>query len=318
MATKPGKAVYKRRMPLGRYLATHWPLYVMLLPGLFFLVVYKFLPLYGITIAFKEYNIFLGDGPIQAISLSKWVGWKHFQKLFNSRNFYQVLGNTLAINSLKIVFLFPLPVLMAIMLNELRGRLYKKTVQTLIYVPYFFSWVIVFGIFYSLLGTYGIVNSLIKRLGGEAISFFGSNIWFRPVLIFTEGWKETGWNTVIYLAAITGIDPTLYEAARVDGATRIRQIIHVTLPGLLPTIVLMLIMKVGYILDTGFEQILVMYNPTVYKTGDVIQTYVYRIGLGQMNFSQSTALGLFNSVVAFVLITSVNAVSRKLLHRSIW
>lgn len=310
--------IKKRRMGWGRYLKNNWALYVMLIPGFFFLFIYKFLPLYGITISFKDYNIFLGSDPIQAISLSKWVGFKHFQKLFGSKDFYQALSNTLIINSLKIFFLFPLPIIMAILLNELRVRFYKRTVQTLIYVPYFFSWVIVFGIFYSLLGTYGIVNSLIKSMGGSAISFFGSNTWFRPVLVFTEGWKETGWNTVIYLAAIAGIDPTLYEAARVDGASRIKQILHVTLPGLLPTIVLMLIMKVGYILDTGFEQILVMYNPTVYKTGDVIQTYVYRLGLGQMNFSQATALGLFNSVVAFILITSVNAVSRKLLHRSIW
>lgn len=300
------------------YLRNEWALYLMLVPGLFFLIVYKFLPLYGITLAFKDYNIFLGSNPIEAITLSKWVGFKHFDRLFNNPDFYNVLRNTLTINLYKIAFLFPVPVVFAIFLNEIHHKLYKRTVQTLIYIPYFFSWVIVFGVFYSLLGTYGMVNQLLKQFGIEPISFFSNKAYFRGLLVFTEGWKEVGWNTVIYLAAISAIDPTLFEAARVDGASRIQQIWHVTLPGLLPTIILMLIMKVGYILDTGFEQILVMYNPMVYDVADVIQTYVYRIGLGQMDYSLSTALGLFNSVVAFVLIVGANFVSRKTLHRSIW
>ena len=300
------------------YLRNEWALYLMLVPGLFFLIVYKFLPLYGITLAFKDYNIFLGSNPIEAITLSKWVGFKHFDRLFNNPDFYNVLRNTLAINLYKIAFLFPVPVVFAIFLNEIHHKLYKRTVQTLIYIPYFFSWVIVFGVFYSLLGTYGMVNQLLKQFGIEPISFFSNKAYFRGLLVFTEGWKEVGWNTVIYLAAISAIDPTLFEAARVDGASRIQQIWHVTLPGLLPTIILMLIMTIGYILDTGFEQILVMYNPMVYDVADVIQTYVYRIGLGQMDYSLSTALGLFNSVVAFVLIVGANFVSRKTLHRSIW
>ena len=305
-------------MKIRKYIRNEWVLYLMMVPGLFFLIVYKFLPLYGITLAFKDYNIFLGSNPIEAITLSEWVGFEHFESLFGNDDFYKVLGNTLIINLYKIIFLFPLPIAAAILLNEIHSMAYKKTVQTLIYIPYFFSWVIVFGIFYSLLGTYVMVNQLIKQLGFSPISFFSNKAYFRGLLVFTEGWKEIGWNTVIYLAAISAIDTTLYEAARVDGANRIQQIWHITLPGLLPTIILMLIMKVGYILDTGFEQILIMYNPTVYDVADVIQTYVYRIGLGQMDFSLSTALGLFNSVVAFVLIVGANAVSRKTLHRSIW
>lgn len=301
-----------------QYFKNNWILYVMLIPGLLFLIIYKFLPLYGITIAFKDYNIFLGSNPIDAIHLSPWVGWKHFETLFANEDFYRVLGNTLIINFYKIIFLFPIPILASIMLNEIRNHLYKKTVQTLIYIPYFFSWVIVFGIFYSLLGTYGMLNQVLKNFGVAPINFFGNKQYFRSVLVFTEGWKEVGWNTVIYLAAISAIDPTLYEAARVDGASRFKQIWHITIPGLLPTIVLMLIMKVGYILDTGFEQILIMYNPMVYEVADVIQTYVYRIGLGQMDFSLSTALGLFNAVVAFILIVGANAVSKKALKRSIW
>lgn len=299
-------------------LKNNMSLYVMMVPGLFFLIVYKFLPLYGLTIAFKDFNIFLGNNPFEAIALSPWVGLKHFQRLFASPDFLTVFANTLIINIYKIIFLFPIPIITAVLLNEIRNKVFRKLTQTFIYIPYFFSWVVVFGIFYSLLGTYGMVNEVITAAGGKAISFFTDQSIFRGLLVATEGWKEVGWNTVIYLAAITAIDPTLYEAAKVDGAGKLNQIFHITLPGLFPTIILMLIMKVGYILDTGFEQILVMYNPTVYKVADVIQTYVYRMGIGQMDFSLGTALGLFNGVIAFVLIVGCNAASRKLLGRSIW
>jgi len=316
LRVKPGITTRKPRF--WSYLKEHYLLYLMLVPGLFFLIVYKFFPLYGLTIAFKDYSIFAGTNPIDAIAKSEWVGFEHFERLFSSSQFVKVLLNTLIINGYKILFLFPIPIICAIMLNEIRHVAYKKLCQTSIYVPYFFSWVIVFGIFYSLLGTYGIVNNALAALGRERISFFSDTSVFRGLLVFTEGWKETGWNTVIYLAAITAIDPTLYEAARVDGAGKLRQIWHITLPGLAPTIVLMLILKVGYILETGFEQILVFYNATVYDVADVIQTYVYRMGLGQADFSLGTALGLFNSVVAFILIVGANTVCKKLLHRSIW
>lgn len=300
------------------YVKHHPMMYLMLLPGLFFLFIYKLLPLYGILIAFKDYNIFLGKNPIDAIAQSPWVGFTHFERLFASSQFLKVLSNTLIINGLKIVWLFPIPILCAILLNEIRRSTYRKFAQTAIYMPYFFSWVVIFGIFYSLFGSYGILNTAITALGGARIGFFTDTAIFRSVLVFTEGWKEVGYNTVIYLAAITGIDTTLYEAARVDGAGKLRQIWSITMPGLLPTIVLMLILKVGHILETGFEQVLVFYNPAVYDVADIIQTYVYRIGIGQMDFPLSTALGLFNSVVAFILIVGANAVSRKLLNRSIW
>ena len=282
------------------------------------MIIYKFVPLYGILIAFKDYNIFLGDNPIDAIAKSDWVGFEHFHRLFSSSQFMKVLSNTLIINGLKIVWLFPLPIICAILLNEIRKVTFRKFAQTAIYMPYFFSWVVIFGIFYSLFGSYGTVNTVITALGGSRVGFFTDTRVFRSVLVFTEGWKEVGYNTVIYLAAITGIDMTLYEAARVDGAGKLRQIWHITMPGLLPTIVLMLILKVGHILETGFEQVLVFYNPGVYDVADIIQTYVYRLGMGQMDFPLSTALGLFNSVVAFVLIVGANTVSRKLLGRSIW
>ena len=311
----------KAKQSIGRffrYVRRHPMMYLMLIPGLFFLFIYKFAPLYGILIAFKDYNIFAGSNPIDAIAKSPWVGFANFERLFRSSEFVKVLANTLIINGMKILFLFPIPVICAILLNEIRNQAFRKLSQTAIYVPYFFSWVVVFGIFYSLFGSYGVVNNVIAALGHARIKFFTDTGIFRWLLVFTEGWKEIGYNTVIYLAAITGIDSALYEAASVDGANKWKQIWHVTMPGLLPTIVLMFILKVGYILDTGFEQVLVFYNPAVYDVADIIQTYVYRLGMGQMDFPLSTALGLFNSVVAFVLIVSANLVSKKLIHRSIW
>lgn len=313
-----GSPFARKMRSMGSYLRQHWVLYLMLVPGLFFLFIYKLLPLWGLQIAFKNYKIFAAETPWKAITESAWVGMKHFNKLFASSQFKVVLRNTLEINILKILWLFPIPILCAILLNEIRHAFYQKLCQTLIYVPYFFSWVLIFGIFYSLLGSYGIVNTLIAAGGGERLNFFGDQSIFRSVLVFTEGWKEVGYNTVIYLAAITGIDITLYEAAKVDGANKFAQIWHITLPGLLPTIVLMLIMKVGYILTTGFEQVLVFYSPPVYDVADIIETYVYRIGLGQANFSLATALGLFNAVIAFVLIVGANTISKKALGRSIW
>ena len=313
-----GSPFARKMRSMGSYLRQHWVLYLMLVPGLFFLFIYKLLPLWGLQIAFKNYKIFAAETPWKAIAESAWVGMKHFNKLFASSQFKVVLRNTLEINFMKILWLFPVPILCAILLNEIRHAFYQKLCQTLIYVPYFFSWVLIFGIFYSLLGSYGIVNTLIAAGGGERLNFFGDQSIFRSVLVFTEGWKEVGYNTVIYLAAITGIDITLYEAAKVDGANKFAQIWHITLPGLLPTIVLMLIMKVGYILTTGFEQVLVFYSPPVYDVADIIETYVYRIGLGQANFSLATALGLFNAVIAFVLIVGANTVSKKTLGRSIW
>ena len=313
-----GSPFARKMRSLGSYLRQHWVLYLMLIPGLFFLFIYKLLPLWGLQIAFKNYKIFAADTPWQSIAASDWIGWKHFQKLFASSQFKVVLRNTLEINIMKILWLFPIPIICAILLNEIRHAFYQKLCQTLIYVPYFFSWVLIFGIFYSLLGSYGVINSVVTAVGGARINFFGDQSIFRSVLVFTEGWKDVGYNTVIYLAAITGIDITLYEAARVDGANKFRQIWHITLPGLLPTIILMLIMKVGYILNTGFEQVLVFYSPPVYDVADIIETYVYRIGLGQANFSLATALGLFNAVIAFILIVGANTVSKKTLGRSIW
>ena len=299
----PGAVLAKKLTSFGNYLRQHWTLYLMLIPGLFFLFIYKLLPLYGLQIAFKDYKIFAAGDPWSAIAASEWCGFEHFAKLFGSSQFTKVLTNTLVINGLKILWLFPIPIICAILLNEIRQKIYQKLCQTLIYVPYFFSWVLIFGIFYSLLGSYGIVNNIIASLGGSRVGFFSDQSVFRSVLVFTEGWKEIGYNTIIYLAAITGIDVTLYEAARMDGANKFKQIWHITMPGLLPTIVLMLIMKVGYILTTGFEQILVFYSPAVYESGDIIDTFVYRMGVIDAQYGPATAVGMFKSVVSTIFIS---------------
>ena len=298
----------KKQSRFLRYL----PLYLMFLPGALYLFMNNYAPMSGLIIAFKKVNWRKG------ILGSDWVGLSNFTYLFKTKDAFNITRNTLLYNITFIILGTVIAITIAILLNEIRQKIYQKLCQTLIYVPYFFSWVLIFGIFYSLLGSYGIVNNIIASLGGSRVGFFSDQSVFRSVLVFTEGWKEIGYNTIIYLAAITGIDVTLYEAARMDGANKFKQIWHITMPGLLPTIVLMLIMKVGYILTTGFEQILVFYSPAVYDVADIIETYVYRIGMGQADFSLATALGLFNAVVAFVLIVGANTVSKKTLGRSIW
>lgn len=269
--------------------------------------------MYGVVIAFQDFNIF--DG----IMGSKWVGLEQFHKLIFSEEFGQVFTNTLLISVYKIVLLFPIPIFIALVLNEVRLMPFKRTIQTIIYLPHFLSWVIISGLFITILSTSGgLVNNIIQWFGGEPISFFLSNDYFRSVVVFTAGWKEAGWNAIIFIAAIAGIEQEQYEAASIDGAGRIRRMLHISLPGILPTIALMFILRLGSVLEAGTEQILTMYNPVVYETGDVIGTFVYRIGLGKMDYSFSTAVGLFNSVVGFILVISGNYLSRKFLKRGIW
>ncbi|CAM3191556.1 ABC transporter permease subunit [Paenibacillus lupini] len=292
---------------------SNWDMYLLLVPGLIFLLVFKYTPMYGVVIAFQDFNIFSGIGD------SEWVGFEHFQKLIHSDDFFQVLTNTLLISMYKIVLLFPIPIVVALLLNEVRKMLFKRSIQTIIYLPHFLSWVVISGLFVTLLSpTDGLVNQIIIAFGGKPISFLQDNSFFRSVVVFTAGWKEIGWNAIIFIAAIAGIDQEQYEAASIDGAGRIRKMISITLPGIMPTIVLMLILRIGSLLEAGTEQILTMYNPLVYDSGDVIGTYVYRMGLGQQDYSFSTAVGLFNSLVGFILIISGNMLSKKFLKRSIW
>ncbi|MFB9278201.1 ABC transporter permease [Cohnella cellulosilytica] len=288
-------------------------MYALLLPGLIFLLLFKYTPMYGILIAFQDFNIFAG------IPGSEWVGMEQFKKLIHSDEFAQVLTNTLLISLYKIVILFPIPIVIALFLNEVGRMFFKRTIQTIIYLPHFLSWVIISGLFVTILSpTGGLVNEIIRFLGGQPISFLTDNHFFRSVVVFTAGWKEVGWNAIVFIAAVAGIEQEQYEAAAIDGAGRIRQMISITLPGIMATVVLMFILRIGSLLEAGTEQILTLYNPLVYKSGDVIGTFVYRMGLGQQDYSFSTAVGLFNSAVGFLLIVIGNRLSRKFLHRSIW
>ncbi|SDC16338.1 putative aldouronate transport system permease protein [Paenibacillus sp. UNCCL117] len=306
------KPVAKSR---GRWklVLSNYDLYLLLVPGLIFLLLFKYAPMYGIIIAFQDFNIF--DG----VMGSRWVGLDQFEKLMHSEQFYQVFINTLLISLYKIVLLFPIPIIIALFLNEVRKIFFKKAIQTIIFLPHFLSWVIISGLFINILSpSGGLVNNVIQWFGGEPISFFLDNEFFRSVVVFTAGWKESGWNAIIFIAAIAGIEQEQYEAASIDGAGRIRQMLYITLPGIVPTIILILILRLGYLLEAGTEQILTMYNSVVYETGDVIGTFVYRQGLGQQDYSFSTAVGLFNSVVGFILIVGGNELSKKLIKRSIW
>ncbi|GAA3409594.1 ABC transporter permease [Paenibacillus hodogayensis] len=290
-----------------------WDLYLALVPGIAFLLLFKYTPMYGVIIAFKDFNIFEG------LAASPWVGFKNFERLFSSSAFFHVFQNTLIISLYKIVFLFPLPIFIAILMNELKNMIFKRVVQTVIYLPHFLSWVIVSGLFIDLLSSNGgLVNKIIVALGGQPIAFFLDQGVFRSLLVATAGWKELGWSTIVYLAALTGIDPQLYEAAKIDGAGKWKQTLYITLPGMIPVIMLMFILRLGSILEAGTEQILIMYNPGVYNVADVIGTYVYRIGLGEQDYSFSTAVGLFESIIAFFLIVTGNALSSKFLKRGIW
>lgn len=303
----------KKAVHRWKLIRSNLDMYALLIPGIVFLLLFKYTPMYGVVIAFQDFNIFSG------ISGSEWVGLQQFEKLIHSDEFMQVLVNTLLISLYKITILFPIPIVIALLLNEVRRMFFKRTIQTIIYLPHFLSWVIISGLFVNILSpSGGIVNEMIRSFGGEPISFLTDNAFFRSIVVFTAGWKEIGWNAIVFIAAIAGIEQEQYEAAAIDGAGRIRQMFSITLPGILPTIMLMLILRIGSLLEAGTEQILTMYNPLVYESGDVIGTFVYRMGLGQQDYSFSTAVGLFNSAVGFLLIVIGNMLSRKFLQRSIW
>ena len=283
----------------------NWQLHLMMLPGLIFILVFKYMPLGGITIAFKEFL------PGKGIWGSPWVGLENFEYMLALPDTKRVLWNTLFIAAAKILVNFPVPIVISILLNEVRGYRFKRTVQTIIYLPYFISWVILAGIIQDLFAKEGMVNQLLGLFGASPVFFLGDKYAFLGVLIGTDVWKNFGYNTVVYLAAITGIDETLYEAAKIDGANRFQQIWNVTLPGIAPIVTLMLILNLGNVLNAGFEQIFNLYNPLVYETADIIDTFVYRISLVEANYSLGTAVGLLKSVVSFILIVTSYKIANK-------
>ena len=274
--------------------------YIMILPVIIYIAVFCYKPMYGVIIAFKNFR------PAVGIMDSPWVGLKHFITFFNDYNFWRILKNTFSISALSILFGFPAPILLALLINEIRNTKFKRAVQTISYMPYFISMVIICGLIKTFCQSDGIITDLVVALGGERVNLLASKNWFYPIYIISNIWQNIGWDSIIYLAALAGIDQEQYEAARVDGAGRIRQIISVTLPGLMPTITILFILKMGNILNVGFEKILLLYSPTTYEVADVISTYVYRIGILDANFSYSTAIGLFNSVVNIIFLLLTN------------
>lgn len=295
-----------KRITFSRRLKRQRWLYLMLLPGLVYFIVYKYIPMWGILISFQDYQPFLG------FSRSEWVGFKHFQTFFGDETFWMLFRNTFMLAVYNILFFFPLPIVVSLMLNEVRKELFKRLIQTFIYIPHFVSWVVVVGIsflFFSAQG--GIVNNMLASFGKEPINFLLSRDWFRTVVTGQVMWKETGWGTIIFLAALAGVDPQLYEAARIDGAGRWRQMWHITLPAIRSTIVVLLILRLGHFLDSGFEQIFLMVNPMNREVGEVFDTYVYSMGISQGKFSYSTAVGLFKSAVGLMLVVGANYLAKK-------
>ena len=282
-----------------------WQLHLMILPGLLFILIFKYMPLGGITIAFKEFL------PGKGIWGSPWVGLENFEYMLALPDTKRVMWNTLFIAAAKILINFPVPIIISILLTEVKNHRFKRSVQTIIYLPYFISWVILAGIIQDLFAKEGLINQFLGIFGAEPVFFLGNKYAFLGVLIGTDVWKNFGYNTVVYLAAITGIDETLYEAAKIDGANRFQQIWHVTLPGIAPIVVLMMILNLGNVLNAGFEQIFNLYNPLVYETADIIDTFVYRISLVEANYSLGTAVGLLKSVVSFILIVTSYKIANK-------
>lgn len=287
-------------------------LYLMMVPVLIILFIFKYIPMNGILIAFEDFNIF--DG----IFGSRFVGFGNFARMFADHDFLRALGNTFTINLYKMCYYIPLPIVLALLINEV-GKRFGGCIQTVVYLPHFLSWVIVGGIFVNMLSVNGgLVNEMIKSLGGTPVRFLYDSKYFIHVLAFSAMWKEVGWGSIVYLGAIGAIDQEIYEAARVDGASRLQQMFRITVPNLTPTIVLMTLMSLSNILGNSFEQVLIMYNPAVYDVGDVINTYVYRIGVNNMQYGYASAVGLFNGLVGFLFLTVSNALCRKFLDRSIW
>lgn len=288
-------------------------LHIMLIPGVIATLLFVYVPLLGSVMAFQNYN------PILGFSGSKWVGMANFVYIHHIPGIYTILWNTIYISLLKIIGLVIFPVLFALLLNEIIGSKLKRTIQTMIYIPNFLSWVIISGILIEILSpSEGVINMFIKAFGMEPIFFLGDTVWFPLTMVFSEIWKSFGFGTVIYLAALTSINPSLYESAMIDGANRWKQTIHITLPGILPIIILMSVLGMGNILNAGFDQIFIMLNPSVYSTGDIIDTFVYRLGLEQVKFSEATAVGLFKSVVSLIFVSLSYYLASKLANYKIF
>jgi putative aldouronate transport system permease protein len=305
------KSSVRRRGLLWDIRKNRW-LYVMLVPVLLYFTVFHYVPMYGAIIAFKDFSPRLG------IWGSPWAGLEHFESFFTGLYFWRVVKNTLMISVYEIVFGFPAPIILALLLNEIRVSAFKRTVQTITYMPHFISLVVVCGIIKEFTMSDGLIVDILAFLGMERMSLLIEPDYFRTIFVSSGIWQHIGWGTIIYLAALAGIDPEQYEAARMDGASRWKQMLHVTLPGIMPTIIILLILEMGRVMNVGMEKIILLYNPATYETSDVISSYVYRMGLQEFNYSFSSAVGLFNSAINFMMVIGSNWMSRKLNDTSLW
>jgi putative aldouronate transport system permease protein len=307
-----GEVVPVRHASLWKRIRKNWQMYTFVALPVLFLLVFRYAPMIGNVIAFRRFKAggaLLGD---------KWVGLHYFDMFWHNAQFWNVFWNTFILGGLWLIIGFPLPLILALMLNELRSRTFKRSVQTITYLPHFLSIVIVAGIVLQLTSVDGTVNQILHMFGVQPIPFMQHPEFFRAIYIVSEAWQTVGWGTILYLAALTTIDDQLYEAARIDGANRWRQTWHITLPGIRPTIVVLLVLNAGTFMGIGFEKVLLLQNPLIYSTGDVITTYLYRVGIGTGQYSYATAIGLFESVIGLVMVFSANAVSRRLVGSSLW
>nr|WP_246627262.1 ABC transporter permease subunit [Paenibacillus solanacearum] len=299
-------------MTIGRDLRRNKLLYLMVLPVIAYYVIFDYGPMYGLQIAFKDYS------PGTGIWGSPWAGLEHFKQFFDSYYFWRIIRNTLLINVYELIFGFPAPIILALLLNELRRQAFKRIVQTITYLPHFISIVVVVGMLVDFLARDGVVNQLLSTFGLASKSYLSEPDWFRLIYVSSGIWQQVGWGSIIYLAALSTIDPTLYEAARVDGAGRWKQMVHITIPGIMPTVIILLILKMGSMMSVGSEKILLMYNPLTYDTADVISTFVYRKGILEASYSYTTAVGLFNAVIAFSLLIVSNSISKRVSETKLW
>lgn len=306
----------EKKKPLWYYLKRDKFIYLLMLPGLLWYVVFCYLPMFGIVIAFEDYKPFFG---IEGIFTAEWVGFKHFIKFFQSAYCFRLIKNTLLLSVYSLIWSFPLAIILALFINELRGRRFKKVVQTVSYLPHFLSAVIICGIIRTLTSVDGgLINGIITALGGESIHFLGQPEWFRTIYTVSEVWQSIGWESIVFIAAMTGIDKELYEAAMVDGAGVFRRMWSITIPGIMPVITIMLILRVGSILNLGYEKVLLLYSPQIYSTADIISTYVYREGVLNQNYSFAAAVNLFTSVISMIMVLATNKITKKLGQGGIW
>lgn len=288
-------------------------LYMLLAPMIIWTLLFKYRPLYSLQIAFKDYNLFKG------VSASPWVGLEHFVTFFTGPFFWRTLGNTFILNAVILLIGFPMPIILALLINEIRSNGFKKWIQTATYLPHFISAVVIAGIVINFLSpSAGIVNLLLQKVGIEPIYFLIKPEYFRGIFVTMNIWQEAGFNSIVFLAALSAIDQQLYEAAKIDGANKWKQILNVTIPGIMPTIMIMLIIRIGNLLNLSFEKIILLYNPSTYETSDVLSTYVYRTGLVNAQYDLGAAVGLFEAVVAFVLVYGANRLSKKMTQNSLW